>query len=73
MNIVDSGELKAIEPLPAEETLYLSALRYMATGRWVAGPSASDKAALIKMVQQWGGVDEVRIYAVRVPCKMMDA
>ena len=55
------------EAMPAEETFYLTAVRYDSCGWWSAGPSGSDKAQVIKSLQAWGGICAARIYAVRLP------
>lgn len=73
MNIEDAGDLNPFEPMPVEEVLYVSVIRYETTKSWVGGPSHPDKVALVRMLQGWTGVDAVRVYAVRVPAKRVEA
>lgn len=72
MEIEDKGELKAFETMPTEGTLYLTAVCYRGNF-WSAGPSAMDKAEVVKALGNWTGADKARIYAVRVPLAALDA
>jgi hypothetical protein len=73
MNIEDMGELKSFEPMPAETTLYLTAIRYESNEVWMAGPGGTDKAYVITTLQHWAGIDAARIYAVKLPAKRLGA
>lgn len=70
MNIEDVGELRSFETIPSEITFYMSAVRYH-NYYWVAGPYDTDKAKVIRMLHTWGGVEAARIYAVKLPTKLM--
>jgi hypothetical protein len=73
MQIEDMGELKSFEPMPTETTIYLSAIRYDTGQMWTAGPGSVDKTYLITTLQNWGGIDAARIYAVKLPAKRVAA
>lgn len=70
MNIEDVGELRSFETIPSEVTLYMSAVCYSGS-YWAAGPCDTDKAKVIRMLHTWGGVEAARIYAVKLPTKLM--
>ena len=60
------------EAMPAEETFYLTAVRYD-SGGWCVGPGGSDKAQVIKSLQVWSGICAARIYVVRLPLSPLPA
>ncbi len=72
MEIEEMGEVRAFETLPTEGTLYLTAVRYSGNF-WAAGPSAMDKAEVIRNLGCYTGITAARIYAVKVPLEQVHA
>lgn len=72
MNIEEMDEPSSYEPMPTEETLYLTAVRYSG-GYWSAGPSGTNKDDVTKQLYNWSGIDAARIYAVKVPLEALPA
>ena len=70
MNIEDVGELRSLETIPSEVTFYMSAVRY-GNDYWAAGPCGTDKANVVRVLSTWGGVEAARIYAVKLPTKLI--
>jgi len=72
MEIEDKGEVRAFDTMPTEGTLYMTAVCYGGNS-WMAGPSAMDKAEVVKALGTWTGATKARIYAVKVPLVALDA
>ena len=66
MEIEDAGEVTRFDPMPTEQTLYLSAVRYSG-GVWMGGPYGRTREEVYQSLQNWKGIDSARVYAVKVP------
>lgn len=53
MEIEDKGEVTIFETMPGEGTLYLTAVRYCGSLCWCSGPSAMDKAEVVKLLTNY--------------------
>lgn len=73
MDIKNMGELTDFKTMPTEQTLYLSAIRYVNGVEWYGGPSDRTEEELIKQLQNWTNFEAVRIYKVILPIKTVDS
>lgn len=66
MQVTEAGDLTTYEPLPIDQSMYLSVYRYKDSKTWFGGPANREKQPVIDMLQSYSA-EEVRIYHVRLP------